>query len=43
MTIWIQHARACKALPWRMAAVGITTYASQVVMWLPVLTGLQRE
>ena len=39
----IQHARAYKPLHWRMAAVGITTYANQVVMWLPLLgmfTGL---
>jgi len=39
----IQHARAYKPLHWRMAAVGITTFASQIVMWLPVLgmfTGL---
>jgi Zn-dependent membrane protease YugP len=39
----IQHARAYQPLHWRMAAVGITTYANQVVMWLPVLglfTGL---
>jgi hypothetical protein len=28
---------------WRMAAVGVTTFASQLVMWLPLLgmfTGL---
>ncbi len=39
----IQHARAYKPLHWRMAAVGITTYASQIVMWLPLVglvTGL---
>jgi uncharacterized protein len=39
----IQHARAYQPLHWRMAAVGITTYASQIVMWLPLLgvfTGL---
>jgi Zn-dependent membrane protease YugP len=39
----IQHARAYKPLHWRMAAVGITTFASQIVMWLPLLgmfTGL---
>jgi len=39
----IQHALAYKPLHWRMAAVGITTYANHVVMWLPVLgvfTGL---
>ena len=39
----IQHASAYQPLHWRMAAVGITTYASQVVMWLPLLgvfTGL---
>jgi uncharacterized protein len=39
----IQHQRAYAPLHWRMAAVGITTYASQVVMWLPLIgmfTGL---
>ena len=33
----IQHARAYQPLHWRMAAVGITTFASQIVMWLPLL------
>lgn len=39
----IQHAAAYKPLHWRMAAVGITTYANYVVMVLPVIglfTGL---
>lgn len=39
----IQHARAYKPLHWRMAAVGITTYANHIVMFLPMLglfTGL---
>jgi uncharacterized protein len=39
----IQHALAYKPLHWRMAAVGMTTFASQIVMWLPLLgmfTGL---
>lgn len=39
----IQHQQAYRPLHWRMAAVGITTYASQIVMWLPlvgVFTGL---
>ena len=39
----IQHQQAYRPLHWRMAAVGITTYASQIVMWLPLLgvfTGL---
>jgi len=39
----IQHARAYKPLHWRMAAVGITTYANHVIMFLPLLglfTGL---
>ena len=39
----IQHARAYQPLHWRMAAVGITTYANYVVMFLPLLgmfTGL---
>ena len=33
----LQHARAYKPLHWRMAAVGITTFAGQVVIWLPLL------
>lgn len=33
----IQHAQAYKPLHWRMAAVGITTYANYVVMFLPLL------
>lgn len=33
----IQHARAYAPLQWRMAAVGATTFASQIVMWLPLL------
>jgi hypothetical protein len=33
----IQHARAYKPLHWRMAAVGITTYANYVIMFLPIL------
>lgn len=39
----LQHARAYQPLRWRMAAVGLTTYANHVVMFLPVLgllTGL---
>lgn len=39
----IQHAQAYQPLHWRMAAVGITTYANYVVMFLPLLgifTGL---
>ena len=39
----IQHAQAYKPLPMRMAAIGLTTFASQLVMWLPLLgmvTGL---
>ncbi len=39
----IQHARAYAPLHWRMAAVGITTYANYIVMVLPLLglfTGL---
>jgi Zn-dependent membrane protease YugP len=39
----LQHAQAYKPLMWRMAAVGATTFASQIVMWLPILgifTGL---
>lgn len=39
----IQHAQAYAPLHWRMAAVGLTNFASQIVMWLPLLgmfTGL---
>ncbi len=39
----IQHAQAYRPLHWRMAAVGITTYANYIVMFLPlvgILTGL---
>jgi Zn-dependent membrane protease YugP len=39
----LQHAAAYRPLEWRMAAVGITTYANQAVMWIPLLgmaTGL---
>ena len=39
----IQHQRAYAPLKLRMAAVGITTFASQAVMWIPLLgiaTGL---
>jgi Zn-dependent membrane protease YugP len=39
----IQHAHAYLPLKARMAAVGLTTFASQLVMWLPLLgmfTGL---
>ncbi len=39
----IQHKIAYAPLKWRMAAVGATTYANQVVMWLPIIgifTGL---
>jgi len=39
----IQHARAYKPLMWRMAAVGVTTYANHIVLWLPLIgmfTGL---
>jgi hypothetical protein len=33
----IQHKCAYGPLQWRMAAVGITTFASQIVLWLPLL------
>lgn len=39
----IQHARSYLPLQLRMASVGLTTFASQLVMWLPILgmfTGL---
>lgn len=41
----IQHKVAYAPLHWRMAAVGVTTIASQIVMWLPLLglaTGMLR-
>jgi Zn-dependent membrane protease YugP len=33
----IQHKVAYAPLQWRMSAVGITNYASQIVMWLPLI------
>ena len=39
----IQHKAAYAPLQWRMAAVGLTSFASQLVMWLPLVgmfTGL---
>lgn len=36
----IQHQQLYAPLQWRMAAVGITNVASQVVMWLPIIGGL---
>jgi putative neutral zinc metallopeptidase len=33
----IQHKQACTLLHWRMASVGPTTFASQIVLWLPLL------
>jgi Zn-dependent membrane protease YugP len=33
----IQHKIAYAPLHWRMAAVGVTNFASQIVMWLPLL------
>lgn len=39
----IQHQQAYAPLQWRMAAVGITSFASQLVLWIPLLgafTGL---
>ncbi|MEI6715024.1 MAG: zinc metallopeptidase [Verrucomicrobiota bacterium] len=39
----IQHKIAYAPLHWRMAAVGITTFANQILMWLPLIgifTGL---
>jgi Zn-dependent membrane protease YugP len=41
----IQHRIAYAPLHWRMAAVQATTFASQIVMWLPIIgmfTGLIR-
>ena len=39
----MQHQQAYAPLQWRMAAVGVTSFASQLVMWIPLLgmfTGL---
>lgn len=39
----LQHQQAYAPLHWRMAAVGVTNYANQIVMWLPLIgifTGL---
>lgn len=33
----IQHAQAYAPLHWRMASVGVTNYANQIVMWLPLI------
>lgn len=33
----IQHHQAYAPLHWRMAAVGATNFASQIVMWLPLI------
>lgn len=33
----IQHKLAYAPLKWRMASVGVTTYANQVVTWLPLI------
>lgn len=33
----IQHARGYLPLQLRMASIGLTTFASQLVMWLPIL------
>lgn len=41
----IQHKLAYSPLQWRMAAVGVTTVANQILMWLPLIglfTGLIR-
>jgi Zn-dependent membrane protease YugP len=41
----LQHAEQYGPLMWRMSAVGITNFASQLVFWIPVLgagTGLMR-
>ncbi|MBX7158393.1 MAG: zinc metallopeptidase [Verrucomicrobiae bacterium] len=39
----IQHKIAYAPLKWRMAAIGATTFANQIVLWIPILgmfTGL---
>lgn len=33
----IQHKIAYAPLKWRMASVGVTTYANQIVTWLPLI------
>jgi uncharacterized protein len=33
----IEHKQAYAPLQWRMASVGLTTFASQIVLWLPLL------
>jgi uncharacterized protein len=33
----IQHKEGYMLLRWRMASVGLTTFASQIVLWLPLL------
>jgi uncharacterized protein len=33
----IQHQQAYAPLQWRMASVGLTTFASPIVLWLPLL------
>lgn len=33
----IQHQQTYAPLHWRMAAVGVTSFASQIVLWLPLL------
>jgi uncharacterized protein len=33
----IQHKQAYAPLQWRMASIGLTTFASQIVLWLPIL------
>lgn len=33
----IQHGRAYAPLHWRMAAVGVTNFASSIVTWLPLI------
>lgn len=41
----IQHQTAYAPLHWRMAAVGVTTFANQILFWLPMIgmfTGLIR-
>ncbi len=41
----LQHKAAYAPLQWRMAAVGATSFANQIVMWLPLLgifTGIIR-
>ena len=38
----IQHKQAYAPVQWRMASVGLTMFASQIVLWLPILGDVHR-